>query len=86
MKFKCFECSELFSEQKEINTHLKKKHFVKENKDPIYCVKNNDCKRYFHTFRALNAHSKTCTDECLSKEVKGREYEHKEFIYVILTN
>lgn len=61
MDFKCFVCEELFEYQKEIVTHLKTAHFVKENKDPIYCVKNNNCKRYFLNFRGLNAHLKNCT-------------------------
>lgn len=61
MDFKCFICEKLFANQKDCVNHLKKGHFVKENKDPIYCLKNNPCKRYFLNYRALNIHSKQCT-------------------------
>lgn len=60
MNFKCFECSELFSEEVEAISHLKKEHFVKDNKDPIYCLKNNDCKKYYQTFSNLRRHMKSC--------------------------
>lgn len=63
MEYKCFICSKLFEIQKEIVKHLKKDHFVKENKDPIYCIKNNNCKKYFHNFRNLKFHSENCTDD-----------------------
>lgn len=80
MNFKCFVCENLFSEQKIIVKHLKKDHFVKENKDPIYCLKNNNCKRYFLNFRALNDHLKTCSVD-VEQEVKLNYLENQlEFI------
>lgn len=42
--------------------HLKIFHFVKENKDPIYCLKNNECKHFSLTFRHLKVHMKSCVD------------------------
>lgn len=60
MDYKCFLCKKEFIDQNKTAQHLKKDHFVKERKDPIYCIKNNSCNRYFHTFRALNDHSKNC--------------------------
>lgn len=62
MEFKCFKCFELFSEEKIAIKHLKIIHFIKENKYPIWCLKNNGCKNQFLTFRQLKNHMKSCTE------------------------
>lgn len=58
--YRCFKCSEFFSAEKEAIKHLKKVCFIKENKDPIYCLKNNGCQHYSLTFRHLKVHMKSC--------------------------
>lgn len=72
MDFKCFVCKDLFPTQKVIITHLKKDHFVKENEDPIYCLKNNKCKQYFLNFRHLKDHLKICPLD-IDQQVKINE-------------
>lgn len=60
MEFKCFDCPELFSDEKSAIKHLKIIHFIKDNKKSIYCLKNNGCKEFFSTFRHLKVHMKSC--------------------------
>lgn len=60
MEFKCFECLEIFSDGKSAIKHLKVIHFIKDNTNPIYCLKNNGCKNHFSTFRNLKKHMNSC--------------------------
>lgn len=58
MEYQCFVCLNIFSNEKDAIKHLKKIHFIKENIDPIYCLKK--CKYFCLTFRQLRIHMKSC--------------------------
>lgn len=58
MEYQCFVCFNFFPSEKEAIAHLKKSHFIKENINPIYCLKK--CKYYCFTFRQLKIHMKSC--------------------------
>lgn len=58
MEYQCFVCLNLFSDEKDAIKHLKNIHFIKENINPIYCLKK--CKYYCLTFRQLKIHMKSC--------------------------
>lgn len=62
MNFKCFVCSELFSSDKMAIKHLKIIHFIKDNKEPIYCLKNNGCQYHSFTLRQVKVHMKSCIE------------------------
>lgn len=67
MDFKCFECPELFSDEKKAIKHLKTIHFAKDNTKSIYCLKNNECKYSTFTFRQLKIHMKSCAENEVCK-------------------
>lgn len=58
MEFQCFVCLNIFADETEAIKHLKKIHFIKENINPIHCLKK--CKYFCLTFRQLRIHMKSC--------------------------
>lgn len=62
--YKCFEWEKEFTNEKSIISHLKIKHFCKDNTEPIQCVINYEhrsaCCHTVLTFNGLRKHIKTC--------------------------
>lgn len=62
MSFNCFKCSKTFSDLNSVVAHLRKIELMKERCDPIYCVKNSACKKYFYSYGGLRNHAKKCVN------------------------
>lgn len=64
MKFKCFECGELFSENIQITKHLKQIHKHKDKSDNLKCFvnKNEQCPNTFQSFNNLQKHVRKCLE------------------------
>lgn len=61
MDFKCKRCNTKFSETKKIIAHLKSVYGLKDNKENIECIVDNEkCKKSYHTFDSLSRHAKIC--------------------------
>lgn len=64
MKFKCFDCGELFAENSQITTHLKQIHKYKDKSDSLKCFvnKTDQCPNTFQSFNNLQRHVRKCLE------------------------
>lgn len=72
--FKCYECDKKFTEFKDIISHLKTVHSVRDNMTQIQCVNNFNsyvCSKRFLTFGGLRKHFKKCYE--MNKDIISDE-------------
>lgn len=66
VRLKCFECTELFNNKKDITEHLKWKHHVENNGHKYKCIIFDDetnaalCTKQFSSLEALFLHVDLC--------------------------
>lgn len=80
-KYICFLCANNYSSLSNVVYHLKKEHFIKEQKgnDQLKCIRSRNCTKVFDKLKSMTDHSRICNVEPMAVyEELPREVENNE--------